>query len=233
MGNLIKGDTLTVGIAFASDYDPSRIEDIVVAINGKKVGRLLDDTIEATTDPRLFLLKLTSSVTRQYSGDVLFTFAVTDEELRVKHSAPIAVPFTYSPYASIDTTKSNVADITVNVEIEDAGLVANVTLATIYRGASAYEIAVQNGFVGTELEWLESLKTPNVSVVLTNATDGQVIMHNLNGVVKGFFFDADGEEDTSVRFKKNNANSVLLDLPILDEILSPTVTGTVYFIKLS
>lgn len=25
-------------------------------------------------------------------------------------------------------------------------------------GLSAYEVAVQNGFVGTELEWLESLK---------------------------------------------------------------------------
>jgi hypothetical protein len=27
-------------------------------------------------------------------------------------------------------------------------------------GASAYQIAVSNGFVGTELEWLESLKGP-------------------------------------------------------------------------
>ena len=233
MGNLIKGDTLTVGIAFASDYDPSRIEDIAVAINGKRVGRLSDDTIEATANPRLFLLKLTSSITRQYSGDVLFTVAVTDEQLRVKHSPPITVPFTYSPYASIDATKSNVTDITINVEIEDAGLVANVTLATIYRGYSAYEIAVQNGFVGTVTEWEESLRTPSVSVVITNATDGQVITHNLNGAVKGFFFDADGDEDTSVRFKKNNANSVLLDLPIFDEIINPTISGTAYFIKLS
>lgn len=31
---------------------------------------------------------------------------------------------------------------------------------TIYRGYSAYQIAVKNGFVGTEEEWLESLKQP-------------------------------------------------------------------------
>lgn len=208
MGNLIKGDTLTVGIAFASDYDPSRIEDIAVAINGKRVGRLSDETIEATANPRLFLLKLTSSITRQYSGDALFTVAVTDEELRVKHTPPITVPFTYSPYASIDTTKSDVPSVTISVEIEEAGITASAILATIYRVQMA-------------------------TVVLTNATDGQVITHNLNGVVKGFFYDADGEEDTSVRFKKNNANSVLLDLPIFDEIINPAISGTAYFIKLS
>ena len=37
------------------------------------------------------------------------------------------------------------------------------------RGLSAYDIAVQNGFVGTEVEWLESLTTNDESV--TNATN--------------------------------------------------------------
>lgn len=30
-------------------------------------------------------------------------------------------------------------------------------------GLSAYDIAVKNGFTGTEVEWLESLKTPDIS----------------------------------------------------------------------
>jgi len=33
---------------------------------------------------------------------------------------------------------------------------------TLYHGLSAYEIAVEHGFVGTEEEWLESLKASAV-----------------------------------------------------------------------
>ena len=53
---------------------------------------------------------------------------------------------------------------TVNV---DAALV--MTLDD-HRGLSAYEIAVKNGFEGTEAEWLESLR----------GEDGRT--HNVNGV---------------------------------------------------
>ncbi len=34
---------------------------------------------------------------------------------------------------------------------------------TLYHGLSAYELAVENGFVGTEEEWLDSLKAPGVA----------------------------------------------------------------------
>lgn len=43
----------------------------------------------------------------------------------------------------------------VDTKVEEAGI----------QGKSAYEIAVENGFKGTEQEWLESLKgeTPDLS----------------------------------------------------------------------
>jgi len=40
------------------------------------------------------------------------------------------------------------------------------------KGDSAYEIAVQNGFVGTETQWLLSLKS---SVLLNSSLDGGLI----------------------------------------------------------
>lgn len=60
-------------------------------------------------------------------------------------------------------------------------------------GKSAYEIAVENGFVGTESEWLESLKgkpgkdgidgfSPTVSTELNEAKDGTVVtITDVNG----------------------------------------------------
>lgn len=48
----------------------------------------------------------------------------------------------------------------VDKKVKEAGI----------QGKSAYEIAVENGFEGTEMEWLESLKgeTPNLSGYYSN-----------------------------------------------------------------
>ena len=62
-----------------------------------------------------------------------------------------------------------------------------------YRGYSAYEIAVRNGFIGTEQEWLESLKgepgqTPKVTANRTGSkqttiyVDGEPVAIILDGV---------------------------------------------------
>lgn len=46
------------------------------------------------------------------------------------------------------------------------------------QGPSAYEIAVANGFVGTEAEWLESLNGVGIP---TGGVDGQILIR-LSGV---------------------------------------------------
>jgi len=49
------------------------------------------------------------------------------------------------------------------------------------KGASAYEVAVENGFKGTEEEWLESLKASDVHYMHNQGTasDTWVVKHNL------------------------------------------------------
>lgn len=49
----------------------------------------------------------------------------------------------------------------VDTKVEEAGI----------QGKSAYEVAVENGFKGTEQEWLESLKgeTPDLSGYFSEA----------------------------------------------------------------
>lgn len=54
----------------------------------------------------------------------------------------------------------NNANGSIRNVIELAGSLSNVTL----QGKSAYQIAVQNGFQGTESEWLESLKGDQVEL---------------------------------------------------------------------
>jgi len=72
-------------------------------------------------------------------------------------------------------------------------------------GASAYEIAVENGFVGTEAEWLESLRgiaadsfesisknLAAVNAVLTENEAGELVtIEYANGIVKTFEYTGD------------------------------------------
>lgn len=46
---------------------------------------------------------------------------------------------------------------------------------SLLQGKSAYEIAVANGFVGTEEEWLESLKGQAATIEVGDVTTGVVI----------------------------------------------------------
>ena len=51
---------------------------------------------------------------------------------------------------------------TITGTISAAKTVKGTIGMTLYHGLSAYEIAVEHGFVGTEEEWLESLRAPGV-----------------------------------------------------------------------
>ena len=46
---------------------------------------------------------------------------------------------------------------TVSISVSETASTINTDICHILRGYSAYEIAVQNGFTGTEEEWLDSL----------------------------------------------------------------------------
>ena len=66
----------------------------------------------------------------------------------------------------VDVTEPN---IFIQVEeIENVTLVVNEGVGP--RGFSAYEVVVQNGFIGTEQEWLDSLKS-DITISADEPTD--------------------------------------------------------------
>lgn len=84
----------------------------------------------------------------------------------------------------------------------------------VLQGKSAYDIAVDNGFVGTQQEWLESLKGANG----INGTDGEFILINslfqeavLNGYEGSYFnfletyFRSSNEQVNQVTYATNKA----------------------------
>lgn len=231
MANIIKGDTVTVSLVFPSTYDPLRIENIVVALRGVEVASLQDGRVVQDIDPRIFYVKLTSDYTRQLSGAIPVTVIVADTELRIKHCKTAYLHFQDSLFTIADSTTSNVVDVVLNIDITSASQTIDVYLASVMRGYSAYEIDKQNGFVGSSQDWSNSIARKKV-VQVADVASGDVITHNLGGTVLGVFVDDQGVVDDNVKFRKNDNNTVVVILPILDGILNNTITGTCVFFKL-
>lgn len=82
------------------------------------------------------------------------------------------------------------------------------------RGYSAYEIAVQNGFVGTEKDWLSNLGTTSKferNITVYTATTGQTEFNLPSSYVSGSFIDiyVEGERLSSEEFTINESKIVL------------------------
>lgn len=160
-----QGNSLSLLLVFPNDYDPTQIEDISLYIGRQEVGKLSTNSIVAVpSQPRQFRVQLTSSLMRRFQGVCTLEIAVDDSILGVKRNIEIITLTVISSDNAFNNSSVNTAtDATIEVGIATAGITTSVTLATMYRGYSAYQIAVQNGFVGTELEWITAVEAARIA----------------------------------------------------------------------
>lgn len=155
-----QGDSTTIAIILPEDK-MNQVEDVVVYVGNKAVARKSDNTLITTNVNNVFQVNLSSSFTQGLLNEVKVIVAVDYSDLgvrKVSESNCLQLIVKNNNNQFSNESVSSAIDATITITIVDNELVQNVTLATIYRGYSAYEIAVQNGFEGTEQEWLDSLQ---------------------------------------------------------------------------
>lgn len=86
------------------------------------------------------------------------------------------------------------------------------------RGYSAYEIAVQNGFEGTEEEWLESLKGADGTMVFEDLTDDQRAMLKGDKGDTGTGIASIVQKQTSTESEGEN----IVEVTMNDNVQNPT-----------
>lgn len=152
------GESLSIALVFPNTYAPTRVKEISLYINMKELAVLTKGTIVVTDNPRVFRANIPSDKMKGFSGACKLQIAVWDSLLGVKKTPIMTIAIVEANNRFSNSATNTGVDLTVNVAVTSAGLTSNAVLATVLRGYSAYEIAVQNGFSGTEEEWLESLQ---------------------------------------------------------------------------
>lgn len=158
-----QGDSFSFAVVLPPDK-MSQVEEVVVYCGNKAVARKSDSSLLATVDANIFHVRLSSTFVQGLSGQYNIIVAVDYSDLGVRkvdtENALILVVKNNNNQFTNDSI-STVISATITIVIVDNELTQNVVLATIYRGFSAYEVAVENGFEGTENEWLASLSGGN------------------------------------------------------------------------
>lgn len=233
MKPIISGDSVTLQLIFPDSYDIANLVNIIVGLNKVEIARLSSSTVLTTDDERVFLVKIKSEDSKKLKQAVSLQIALIDSQFGVKHTDKMSLYFTEADFSIGETIVNSLSDVSVIINISEAGITTNVTLATIAHGYSAYEMAVlYNGYTGTEEDyqmWISGKQT----LTLTDAEHDDILTHDLDGVVKGFFFDEDNIEDESVKVRYESDGSIKLKLGVLDGITGATVTGKLLLIKVS
>jgi hypothetical protein len=136
---------------FPEDYDMSRIVELETVI-GQTV---FEHIIEGQTA----IVRLKSSDTQPMLGQQQVTLMLEDTLLGVQkpYSGIITIGTSYSKYSS-DAT-SGLSSIVIPIVIDETIITADDVLYNYFRCKSAYELAVEGGYTGTEEEFNEDLAT--------------------------------------------------------------------------
>lgn len=111
-------------------------------------------------------------------------------------------------YGSINNTNS------ISGAINPAGDISGALSNPLARGASAYEIAVANGFTGSEVQWLESLqgRTPQRGIDYWTAEDIEQMKQQFKAQMADEIQQAIQDLNLDVSFDVNEDGHLIVDI---------------------
>lgn len=160
--DVIKGNSFSFSVSVPIDK-VSQINEIVVSIADVVVAKKSDNTLNlADGFTNKYIVELSSQYTQSQRGSCLVTVAIDFDDLGVRKSSAndgLMLRFIESQNGFNNEATSEVIDAALVFFIDVDTITTQVELATVMRGYSAYEIAVQNGYSGTESEWNASVNS--------------------------------------------------------------------------
>lgn len=231
-----QGESITIAIVLPLSK-MAQVQEVQVYVGNKLKGKKSDNTLVPTVDSNVFLLQLTGTFTSTIINANYVTVAVDYSDLGIvkvpKGDALILFANQTNNQFTNDSV-STVTSATITISIVDNELTQNVALATIYRGFSALEAyqAENNDYTLTLEDMLEAQnKMPYRVVQVVNIQDGDVIDHNLGGVVLCQIVE-NGQVQGGVWGEYLDDNKVTIRTPFFEDLVNTTYTGYAIVTKL-
>lgn len=147
---LFQGDSAKIGILIESDYN--------TVVSNVYLG---SDLFVPTLENGLYVIGITSDQTSKLLGIVPISVTTISDAIGVRKFQSCS--FNVKPSNRFSTNQSSdLIDLTMSLNVKNGGVIADSVIANIYKGKSAYDSAVENGFIGTEAEWVEQLRLRNI-----------------------------------------------------------------------
>lgn len=208
------GDSITFAFSITG-IEATDILNLEFAIGNNSYTLANGKLIQSENDPLLFYIYMLSKDTFCLNGNYPISVAINTEALGVLKKnlvGNLAVVKTNTKMNLPVPTQTITA--TYNFTVDANGIIVDEFLAQIAKGEpgkSAYQVALDNGFVGTEAEWLESLKS--ITTLVTSGF-GENVEYNA--------------ETQTLTIDKYNWMDLARGYTQIPTLHSTTSTGTIY-----
>ena len=145
----ITGNSVTLGFLLPEDYDLLRIKAIDISLGGRTLAHTIDD--------RMAVVELTSEQTMAYFGSKKLIFSIDDHAFGVR-KIPIGEIYFTKTLSNFNTKSiDNGYNVVIKLKFTEDFIEVDDIMYNYLRCQSPYEIAVENGYTGTEAEFNEQL----------------------------------------------------------------------------
>jgi hypothetical protein len=208
------GDSITFAFTLTG-VEAADILNLEFAIGNLSYTLANGKLIQSENDPLLFYIYMLSKDTFCLNGNYPISVAINTAELGVLKKNLVGNLAVVKTNTKMNLpVETQIITATYNFTVNPNGIIVDEFLATIAKGEpgiSAYEVAVENGFIGTETEWLESLKS--ITDLVTS------------GFGEDIEYDAETQTLTIDKYNWMDLARGYKEIPTLH---STTSTGTIY-----
>jgi hypothetical protein len=222
------GESVTFGIRLPVDYDIAKLVDLTLKIGTNLYWRLGDELL-GTADVRVFRAELDSAISARVSGKFAVEIGITDAGFGRKISQVADVQFGQTNGFATEAVNDGIDYLFDLAAISAATITADVQLLSAIRGYSAFEIAVQNGYPGTEAEYTAD-NNKLVTVAIMEKGGGDIITHTHGATLRVITFWDDNDSGRQ-RNDFYAASATLNTFTLKNDFSNTKLTGTLLCVK--
>lgn len=164
--NVIASDSYTLGIKIDTTYDINRLSNIKIYVGPKRAPFANATLLSGTSYPNYYRFQMSSAFTRNLTGLHQITGTVIDTEFGQRSYILGYINFVKTASSGSGVLANPGVDVEYTLNPNLSYALSSTILNDLAKGKSAYEVALENGFEGSQAEWLASFTVPKDTAVL-------------------------------------------------------------------